>query len=114
MPIRRTLCCTSGSTGRKPAVSRRNVGYCVRCNIVAYPPTANAAGQAVDLAAELGATDTVDPTSPAPPGAVTAIPGGAGVDPAIEAVGAPDPAVQAVALLAPGGHAVLVGMMPAG
>jgi S-(hydroxymethyl)glutathione dehydrogenase/alcohol dehydrogenase len=66
-----------------------------------------------NLAAELGATDTIDPTSIDPTEAVSAITGGAGADTAIEAVGAPDTAAQAVAVLAPGGHAVLVGMLPA-
>lgn len=66
-----------------------------------------------DLATALGATDTIDPTSTDPTAAIRAATG-AGVDTAIEAVGAPDTAVQTVAALAPGGHAVIVGMLPAG
>jgi S-(hydroxymethyl)glutathione dehydrogenase/alcohol dehydrogenase len=67
-----------------------------------------------DLAAALGATATVDPTSTEPVQAVLDANAGVGVGAAIEAVGSTSTAEHAVAVLAPGGHAVLVGMPPAG
>ncbi|GAA4471832.1 zinc-binding dehydrogenase [Phytohabitans houttuyneae] len=66
------------------------------------------------LAATLGATDTIDPTTDDPATAVLAATGGAGVETAVEAVGSPATVTQTVAVLAPGGHATILGMPPAG
>jgi len=67
-----------------------------------------------ELAAAVGATDTLDPTNDDPVAAVLTATGGTGVETAIEAVGSPATAAQTVAVLAPGGHAILLGMPPAG
>jgi S-(hydroxymethyl)glutathione dehydrogenase/alcohol dehydrogenase len=66
-----------------------------------------------EVAAAVGATDTIDPTTDDPVAAVLAATGG-GVEAAIEAVGSPATVAHAVAVLAPGGHATILGMPPAG
>ncbi|MFC0532062.1 zinc-binding dehydrogenase [Phytohabitans kaempferiae] len=66
------------------------------------------------LAAAIGATHAIDPTSDDPVAAVLAATGGAGVEAAVEAVGSPDTVAHAVAVLAPDGHATILGMSPAG
>jgi len=65
------------------------------------------------IAAALGATATIDPTACDPVEAVLDASGG-GVETAIEAVGSPTTIVHALAVLTPGGHAVVIGMPPAG
>ncbi|SEH01765.1 S-(hydroxymethyl)glutathione dehydrogenase / alcohol dehydrogenase [Nonomuraea solani] len=72
-----------------------------------------------DAAAALGATATLDPTDTSTGtddliAAIMAAGGERGVDVAVEAVGEPDLATAAFSTLAPGGQAIIVGMMPAG
>jgi S-(hydroxymethyl)glutathione dehydrogenase / alcohol dehydrogenase len=67
-----------------------------------------------DLAATLGATATIDPTDTDPVKAVLATTGDIGVDLSIEAVGSATTTGQAYAVLTPGGHATVLGMLPAG
>ncbi|MYW02315.1 zinc-binding dehydrogenase [Streptomyces sp. SID3343] len=63
-------------------------------------------------ATSVGATHTIDPTERDLVEAVLAASDGHGVDIAVEAVGEPALAEAAFACLAPGGRAVIVGMMP--
>jgi S-(hydroxymethyl)glutathione dehydrogenase/alcohol dehydrogenase len=65
-----------------------------------------------DAAASLGATDTIDPAGNDLLHAVLELGGGQGVDVAVEAVGDPSLAAASFEALAPGGQAVIVGMMP--
>ncbi len=65
-----------------------------------------------DAAASLGATDTIDPTGTDLLHAALEAGGGQGVDVAVDAVGDPYLALTAFAALAPGGQAIIVGMMP--
>ncbi|SDI48305.1 S-(hydroxymethyl)glutathione dehydrogenase / alcohol dehydrogenase [Sinosporangium album] len=67
-----------------------------------------------DAAMRLGATHTIDPANADLLPAILDAAGGQGVDIAIEAVGQPHLAETAFAALAPGGHAIVVGMMPPG
>jgi S-(hydroxymethyl)glutathione dehydrogenase/alcohol dehydrogenase len=67
-----------------------------------------------ELAAALGATDVIDPDSQDPVAAILAATGNEGVDRAVEAVGTAATAVQAFSVLAPGGHATVLGMIPPG
>jgi len=67
-----------------------------------------------DIAATVGATATIDPTHTDPVDAILTATGGVGVDTAIEAVGSPATTGQAFAVLAPGGRATVLGMLPAG
>ncbi|MEU4234877.1 zinc-binding dehydrogenase [Nonomuraea sp. NPDC026600] len=76
--------------------------------IIAADPEAHRRQAALSL----GATDIIDPTSEDLPAAVATITGQFGVDVAVEAVGDPGLAEVAFAALAPGGRAVIVGMMP--
>ncbi|MGR7000739.1 zinc-binding dehydrogenase [Yinghuangia aomiensis] len=73
-------------------------------------PTLNATGAPQLLT--LGATDTLDPRDGDLLDAVDVLLGGRGVDAAIEAVGTRETAEHAYAVLAPGGTAVIIGMMP--
>ena len=68
----------------------------------------------LDLARELGATDTVNATETDPVAAIRELTGGRGVDHAFEAVGLPMLVDQAVRSLAIRGTATLVGVLPAG
>lgn len=65
------------------------------------------------LAAEVGATDTVNAASTDPVKAVIDLADG-GVERSIEAVGLPETATQAFRVLAAGGNATVLGMMPPG
>lgn len=65
----------------------------------------------LDLAAQLGATDTVNPANKPVIETVLSLSDG-GVDHAIEAVGLPQTATQAFSVLRPGGQATVLGMMP--
>lgn len=65
-----------------------------------------------DAAASVGATDTIDPAASDLLRAVLEVSQGRGVDVAVEAVGDSALAATAFAALAPGGQAVIVGMMP--
>lgn len=65
----------------------------------------------LDLAAQLGATDTINAAQTDPTEAVRTLADG-GVDHAIEAVGLPQTAYQAFSVLRPGGQASVIGMMP--
>lgn len=67
-----------------------------------------------ELAAALGATDVIDPNSQDPVAAILAATGNDGVDRAVEAVGTAATAVQAFSVLAPGGQATVLGMIPPG
>jgi len=67
-----------------------------------------------DAATSLGATDTIDPAGTDLLRTVLEASGGKGVDVALEAVGDPSLAATAFAALAPGGQAVIIGMMPPG
>jgi len=67
----------------------------------------------LELARQLGATDTVDPSAGSPVKRVLSATGG-GVDYAFEAIGLPATAAQAVSMARAGGTAVLVGVLPAG
>jgi S-(hydroxymethyl)glutathione dehydrogenase/alcohol dehydrogenase len=67
----------------------------------------------LELAARLGATDTVDPGAGDPVAAVQALTGG-GVDTAFECIGLPETVQQCVAMARRGGSAVLVGIVPLG
>jgi S-(hydroxymethyl)glutathione dehydrogenase/alcohol dehydrogenase len=60
----------------------------------------------------LGATDTIDPTREDLPTAISTLTDQHGVDIAVEAVGDSSLAEAAFAALAPGGRAVVLGMMP--
>jgi S-(hydroxymethyl)glutathione dehydrogenase/alcohol dehydrogenase len=66
-----------------------------------------------DLALEFGATDVVDASAGDPVGAVLELTGG-GVDHAIEAIGLSATAQQAFNMLAKGGTATVIGMIPLG
>ena len=68
----------------------------------------------LDLARELGATDTVNATETDPVATIRELTGGRGVDHAFEAVGLPMLVDQAVRSLAIRGTATLVGVLPAG
>ena len=68
----------------------------------------------LELARELGATDTVNATGTDPVAAIRELTGGRGVDHAFEAVGLPMLVSQAVRSLAIHGTATLVGVLPAG
>ena len=68
----------------------------------------------LELARELGATDTVNATETDPVAAIRELTGGRGVDHAFEAVGLPMLVSQAVRSLAIHGTATLVGVLPAG
>ena len=68
----------------------------------------------LDLARELGATDTVNATETDPVAAIRELTGGRGVDHAFEAVGLPMLVDQAVRSLAIRGTATIVGVLPAG
>ena len=68
----------------------------------------------LELARELGATDTVNATETDPVAAIRELTGGRGVDHAFEAVGLPMLVDQAVRSLAIRGTATLVGVLPAG
>ena len=67
----------------------------------------------LDLARTFGATDTVDASAVDPVGAVLELTGG-GVDHAFEAIGLSATAQQAFAMLAKGGTATVIGMIPLG
>ena len=71
-------------------------------------------GAKLDLARELGATDTVNATEADPVAAIRELTGGRGVDHAFEAVGLPMLVDQAVRSLAIRGTATIVGVLPAG
>ena len=71
-------------------------------------------GAKLDLARELGATDTVNATETDPVAAIRELTGGRGVDHAFEAVGLPMLVDQAVRSLAIRGTATIVGVLPAG
>lgn len=64
----------------------------------------------LDIAAALGATDTLNPNEKDPIEAIIAITG-SGVDHAVEAVGDPQVATAAFSVLRPGGAATVLGMM---
>ncbi|HZQ84596.1 MAG TPA: Zn-dependent alcohol dehydrogenase [Acidimicrobiales bacterium] len=66
-----------------------------------------------DLALEFGATDVIDASAGDPVGAVLELTGG-GVDHAIEAIGLSATAQQAFNMLAKGGTATVIGMIPLG
>ena len=68
----------------------------------------------LELARELGATDTVNATEPDPVAAIREVTGGEGVNHAFEAVGIPALVSQAVRSLAIHGTATIVGVMPVG
>ena len=65
-----------------------------------------------EAALRLGATDVIDPADADLTEAVASVTGQRGVDIAVEAVGEPALAEAAFTALAPGGRAVVVGMMP--
>lgn len=67
----------------------------------------------LDLAVKFGATDVVDATGADPVQAVVDLTAG-GAHHVIEAIGRKETAEQAFAMLAPGGTATLVGMIPVG
>jgi S-(hydroxymethyl)glutathione dehydrogenase/alcohol dehydrogenase len=67
----------------------------------------------LDLARTFGATDTIDASAVDPVGAVLELTGG-GVDHAFEAIGLSATAQQAFAMLAKGGTATVIGMIPLG
>ena len=71
-------------------------------------------GAKLDLARELGATDTVNATEADPVAAIRELTDGRGVDHAFEAVGLPMLVDQAVRSLAIRGTATIVGVLPAG
>ena len=71
-------------------------------------------GAKLDLARELGATDTVNATEADPVEAIRELTDGRGVDHAFEAVGLPMLVDQAVRSLAIRGTATIVGVLPAG
>ena len=71
-------------------------------------------GAKLDLARELGATDTVNATEADPVAAIRELTAGRGVDHAFEAVGLPMLVDQAVRSLAIRGTATIVGVLPAG
>lgn len=77
--------------------------------IIAADPEPHRAQAALGL----GATDVIDPTITDLLDAVAAITDQRGVDVAVEVVGDPALAETAFAALAPGGRAIVVGMMPA-
>jgi S-(hydroxymethyl)glutathione dehydrogenase/alcohol dehydrogenase len=66
-----------------------------------------------DLALDFGATDAVDPSAGDPVGTVIEMTGG-GVDHAFEAIGLSATAKQAFDMLAKGGTATVIGMIPLG
>jgi S-(hydroxymethyl)glutathione dehydrogenase/alcohol dehydrogenase len=66
-----------------------------------------------ELAAQLGATDTLDPEAVDVPATITQITGG-GVEHAIEAVGLSTTVVDAFRALRPGGQATVLGMLAPG
>jgi S-(hydroxymethyl)glutathione dehydrogenase/alcohol dehydrogenase len=68
----------------------------------------------LELAKQLGATDTVDASQGDPVMAVKELSGGFGVHHAIEAIGLKATAEQAFQMLRPGGTATVVGMIPFG
>jgi len=68
----------------------------------------------LDLAKELGATDTVNAKDGDPVKQVRALTGGAGVNYSFECLGAKATAEQAFRMLAPGGAATIIGMIPVG
>jgi S-(hydroxymethyl)glutathione dehydrogenase/alcohol dehydrogenase len=72
------------------------------------------AGEKLELARSLGATETVDAADEDAVEAVRRLTGGRGVDFAFEAIGLAATIEQAAAMLAPRGTAVLVGMAPDG
>ncbi|TDE32144.1 zinc-binding dehydrogenase [Actinomadura sp. 6K520] len=76
--------------------------------IIAADPEPHRAQAALDL----GATDVIDPTITDLTSAVAAVTEHRGVDVAVEAVGDVALAEAAFAALAPGGRAIVVGMMP--
>jgi S-(hydroxymethyl)glutathione dehydrogenase / alcohol dehydrogenase len=65
----------------------------------------------LQIATELGATDTILTTGQDAAAEITALTSG-GADRSIEAVGLQDTAAQAFRCLAPGGHATIIGMLP--
>jgi S-(hydroxymethyl)glutathione dehydrogenase/alcohol dehydrogenase len=67
----------------------------------------------LELAVMLGATDTIDATAADPVDQVRKLTGG-GVHYSFEAIGLKQTTEQAFAMLAPGGLATVVGMIPAG
>lgn len=67
----------------------------------------------LELARTFGATDTVNAASGEAVGAIQELTGG-GVDHAIEAVGLKETTEQCFAMLAPGGTATVIGMIPLG
>ncbi len=67
----------------------------------------------LELARELGATDTIDASEENPVGQVLEATGG-GVEVSFEAIGLPATARQAVSMIRAGGTAVLVGVIPIG
>ncbi len=71
-------------------------------------------GAKLELARELGATDTVNAAETDPVAAIRELTGGRGVDHAFEAVGLPMLVDQAVRSLAIRGTATIVGVLPAG
>jgi S-(hydroxymethyl)glutathione dehydrogenase/alcohol dehydrogenase len=68
----------------------------------------------LELARELGATDTVNASEADPVAAIRELTGGRGVDHAFEAIGLPPVISQAVQSLAIHGTATIVGVPPAG
>jgi S-(hydroxymethyl)glutathione dehydrogenase/alcohol dehydrogenase len=68
----------------------------------------------LELARQLGATDTLDARAADPVAALLALTGGRGVEYAFEAIGRAESVRQAFDALEPGGTAVVVGMLPQG
>lgn len=89
------------------AIQAARIAGAVR--IIATDPEPHRAQAAL----KLGATDVIDPTTTDVLDAVTAITDQRGVDVAVEVVGEPALAEAAFTALAPGGRAIVVGMMPA-
>ena len=67
----------------------------------------------LEIAARFGATDVIDATAGDPAAQVLELTGG-GVDHAFDAIGRPSTPPQAFAMLAPGGTATIIGMIPLG
>ncbi len=68
----------------------------------------------LDLAKQMGATDTINASNVDPVEAVKEMTGGAGVPYSFEAIGTKTTAEQAFAMLKPGGTATIIGMIPFG
>lgn len=66
----------------------------------------------LDLAARLGATDTVGPDTTSAAAAIRGLTGGMGVDFSVESTGIPQVMADAVAVLAPLGTAAILGVAP--